>query len=191
MNQKSFLRSGLSRICLGLAGALVAIIPASASPTTYQIDSGASFTIFGHTETITGTFGFDIANDINTAFDITLTGPSPEAGSFFFSSSFANQIQSDGDSNIACGTDAASRILCLNFFSPFGAGADTLHIVGLGDSGGPNDPAAPGSLDFSAIGSASPAAAVTGVPEPMSVTILGAALIGASRLRRKKGRRTV
>jgi hypothetical protein len=66
--------------------ALVAVIAAPslcrATPINYVIAPGTTVTLNGNKETITGSFTYDTGTFMQSAVDITLTGPSPQAGTY-------------------------------------------------------------------------------------------------------------
>lgn len=180
----------LGLVSAGVGGViLLAAVNAQATPVSYVIDPGTSTNLGGDVETITGSFTFDTATDLESNVSITLTGLSPFAGTYIDNSTDRSQLQADGLAADACGTTGGhgggGNSLCLRFTNPLSGGpTDPLSFVGYVAAGFPNDPA----TDFgtSVVGSASPGVATTPLPAALPLFATGLGAMGLFGWRRKR-----
>ena len=165
------------RILIGavvIASALVAEPGAGhATPVTYNI-SGTTV-LNGNTETLSGSFTFDTATDLETNVAVTVAGASPYAGVYTVTS--FNTLHS----NLLVLPNLTVNHLDLTFASALNVSPDALTQVQFFPETVSISYLA---TDFSPMASAT--TAVTAVPEPGSLVSLGSALVGLGMLRRRK-----
>jgi hypothetical protein len=175
---------------LAAAGLVAATVGASASPIAYTIDPGSGGVLNGNTVTVTGSFTYDQATFTESAVSIILSGFPGRDGTYVDTPSDISELLVDNPNLAAgvhhyqdiCGTGVGHSI-CVGFDYPLGNSTLNLIFLGAGDTG-PDGPAT-GGITFAATGSASPTA-VAAVPEPITLSLFGAGVVGAFGMRRRK-----
>ena len=148
------------------------VLPSEPPPSAiyYVWSSDASVTINGQKYAIGGgelgpgaAFIYDPTTGIEWQAEFTLNGPAPYAGSCFYDTDFA------GPNFIYANCEPPNSLQTLFIFAdPLGNAVDNLVSVRV--------PMANSVQFFPATGSAIPGGLVESVPEPSSLTLLGAAL---------------
>lgn len=154
---------------IGAMAAAAALTPAAATPLTYTL-SGASSAFGGPPSSqfpITGSFVFDASTDSESNVSITVAG-------VHFTQTPA--LNTGADTVVtAVDTSNAAETLVLSFTDPLDVASDPLADA--------TDPL----LDTDAVAATGSAVTtVTVVPEPASLTIFGASLMGLAFLGRKR-----
>lgn len=131
----------------------------------------------GDVESITGTFGFDPLTLLQYGAQISLTGPAPYAGNYYF------DLEPEGANYIYAGKGASAflKIILANNLSS--ADADPLASLVYEDHGNGG-----GSTSATATGFVVPDGVPVPAPEPTSLALLSAA-IGLFLLSRDHRRR--
>lgn len=185
---KTYLAASVATIC-----GCIFVSNANATPVTYTIDPGTGGTVSGtdgtFTETITGGFTIDFSTSTESNVSFTLTGDAGLAGTYVDTPALVAALQGDGlaGGKDACGLNG-NNLVCLRFQDNLDGSVspDPLFIIAGGLNGGSDLNAPAGFFDGSPTGSAS-VGSLAAVPEPASIALLGAALVGfgASRRRRR------
>jgi hypothetical protein len=161
MRYESALAAGLLLLAAG-------VVPARATPMVYGFSSNASVTFDGDTEAVSGTFTYDPTTTDVLSAAITLTGDSPYAGLY-------DLIIENNDRGLFVRSGDPSVRLELIFDGALGLGTDDLFNAFWFTGTSPRLDA-----DGRVGGSTAP------IPEPGSLALLGAALVGLASLRRRK-----
>jgi len=156
------LRRGLQLTLAVVTAVCLATAPgARATPLNYVFTSNASVVLAGDTEAISGSFTFDTTTITETDVTVTLTGPSPFAGTYTQGPAF----DMGSNDEVLAGTPV--------YFS-----LPDMGILFAADLNVPSDPLVSVSVE-SATGTGVTSTMVTGaavVPEPATLALLGAAL---------------
>lgn len=156
------LRRGLQLTLAVVTTVCLATAPgARATPLNYVFTSNASVVLAGDTEAISGSFTFDTTTITETDVTVTLTGPSPFAGTYTQGPAF----DMGSNDEVLAGTPV--------YFS-----LPDMGILFAADLNVPSDPLVSVSVE-SATGTGVTSTMVTGaavVPEPATLALLGAAL---------------
>jgi hypothetical protein len=172
------------RLLLALMSTLPMAWAASsqATPVAYMLSPDITGTgPAGFTYTVSATFDWDSVTNLESNVDIVVTGSGAYAGAYTDNPALILEVQATvPDNRDICGENTIGNV-CLRFTDVVGTVPDPLQGVFFGNV--PGNLTAPSTGSFAATADA---VLATPAPEPATLSLLGAAIVGTSVLRRRK-----